>query len=528
MAETFLSSIAVQVYPCAYRGTNAEGKLYNPEAQLNTEFNLTNTKNINGRKSWVISWEETSKKLKCVIGGYYFDLDLSTPLGTSGILKDSTDIYAYIKVLPMGTVDSANTQYPAYTLSDVSETGATTTGKILDDGGEFKGVKLADSIPNGKNIVGLHVLHKSSTGWLVDSDDWSLTTDEIIDTATQSRLSFDLTTVHLNGVETGEIEELKVDKVQSYLTSQIDFISDVKIPTLGVDIITTREVYIDNAVVQVASQSQDLVSNLSKSGVTTLNKETTGQYHLTGSELTSHSLLLGNINSNGTIDPSAKCELSAEGLSINYDVGSINNVNLTPYSIAFMSSEYKQHSSALTTQAIQFKSSDDGVTTYRVDSITRKLEDSNSSPTYTLKIPSKSGTLATLDDFMGGSINTVTPGSDGTVKLFGDNPPTKTQSYVTFTLRILLPSNNSISLGTLCLKNDTTKYSFLCGYLSKQKGGTNYLYNGYAILIDTFDDWKLTLLKSVATGSQDVYTPYTVKNINIEVSDYTEHLVKQK
>lgn len=484
MAETFLSSEAVQVYPCAYRGTNAEGKLYNPEAQLNTEFNLTNTKNINGRKSWVISWEETSKKLKCVIGGYYFDLDLSTPLGTSGTLKDSTDIYAYIKVLPMGTVDSANTQYPAYTLSDVGETGATTTGKILDDGGEFKGVKLADSIPNGENIVSLHVLHKSSTGWLVDSDDWSLTTDEIIDTATQSRLSFDLTTVHLNGVETGEIEELKVDKVQSYLESQIAIISPIELRT---------------------STEDGLVSNLSKSGVTTLNKETTGQYSLTGSELTSHSLLLGSINSNGTIDLSTKCELSAEGLSINYDVDSINNVNLTPYSIAFMSSGDKQLSSALTTQAIQFKSSDDGVTTYRVDSITRKLEDSNSSPIYTLKIPSKSGTLATLDDIYTNYIDIMEVGDDGTIDLFPEHTPTK--NHVMFTLILNFEDNHSISLGRIVLRNNGNTYSFLCGNAYKYTTGNSYSYKAFMVLIDT-SNWKLTILVGDGDGASNSYSPY--------------------
>ena len=215
-------------------------------------------------------------------------------------------------------------------------------------------------------------------------------------------------------------------------------------------------------------------------------------------------------------------ELSAEELRFTND-NTEEQASLDVQSINFTS---RQESGALTPHNIQFTYPGKGVTTYRVDTITRRPL--GSQEFFTLNIPSKNGTIATLEDFMGGSINTVTPGSDGTVKLFGDNPPTKTQSYVTFTLRIRLPSNDSLSLGTLCLKNDTTKYSFLCGYLSKKEGGTNYLYNGYAILIDTFDYWKLTLLKSVATGNQDVYIPYTARDINIEVSDYTENLVKPK
>lgn len=494
MATTFLSSTAVQVYPCAYRGTNAEGELYNPEAQLNTEFNLTNIKNIDGKKSWVINWEETSKKLKCVIGGYYFDLDLSASLDET--FANSTAIYAYIKVLPMATVDNTNTKYPAYTLSDVDGTSA---GTSLDDDVNFKGVKLADSAPTGENIIYLYALNRNNTTekWRVNSNAWLLNTNNIMDVAENEPVSSTFTTLHLVGAETGDIEELKVDKVQSYLTSQIDIDSDVNIFTLGVDTITTRtepsitidrpfelrtpvyegdvnffrvvnekpdstdEVYIDNTVVQVASQSQDLVSILSKEGLS-LNHE-----------------------------------------DINRDV--TNKVNLTPYSITFGESSNAQLLSALTPRAIRFRSSDDGVTTYHIDSITRQLEDSNSSPIYTLKIPSKNGTIATLDDIYNNYIYISTVGTDGTLDLFSGHTPTK--NHVMFTLILNFEDNHSISLGRIVLRNDGNTYSFLCGNAYKYTTGSSYSYKAFMILIDT-SNWKLTILVGDRDGASNSYSPY--------------------
>ena len=51
----YLKSTQVKVYPSAYRGTNDNNELYNPEAQLNTEFNITNLCNTNQVKSYVLS-----------------------------------------------------------------------------------------------------------------------------------------------------------------------------------------------------------------------------------------------------------------------------------------------------------------------------------------------------------------------------------------------------------------------------------------------------------------------------------------
>ena len=59
----------VKIFPCAYRGQNI-----NPEESSLTEYNFTNIYSKQGEKkeSFIISY--TENELKCVIGGYYFEI----------------------------------------------------------------------------------------------------------------------------------------------------------------------------------------------------------------------------------------------------------------------------------------------------------------------------------------------------------------------------------------------------------------------------------------------------------------------
>ena len=68
MANYFKSK-DVKVFPCAYRGQNI-----NPEASSFTEYNFTNiySKQGNKKESFIVSY--TKNELKCVIGGYYFEI----------------------------------------------------------------------------------------------------------------------------------------------------------------------------------------------------------------------------------------------------------------------------------------------------------------------------------------------------------------------------------------------------------------------------------------------------------------------
>lgn len=111
----YFESKNVKVFPTAFRGqysyVDKEGILqtliFDPEARLNTEYNFVNTSGTNSYlKSYVIDFNSTSKILKCVIGGYYFEI--------SNIdLNDFKDNNGHIKTLFISTrpadINSADT-----------------------------------------------------------------------------------------------------------------------------------------------------------------------------------------------------------------------------------------------------------------------------------------------------------------------------------------------------------------------------------------------------------------------------------
>jgi hypothetical protein len=88
--EAYFNSKNVKVFPCSYRGNYLieEGTYigksfaFDPESRLNTEFNFTNISGLSGgHDSYIISYNQISSEetapylLKCVIGGYYFEIN---------------------------------------------------------------------------------------------------------------------------------------------------------------------------------------------------------------------------------------------------------------------------------------------------------------------------------------------------------------------------------------------------------------------------------------------------------------------
>lgn len=81
-ANKYIESSNIRVFPCAYRGyyeASGESKVFDPEARATTEANFANTyhKLSSKKDSYIISWDEgngTNTVLKCVIGGYYFEI----------------------------------------------------------------------------------------------------------------------------------------------------------------------------------------------------------------------------------------------------------------------------------------------------------------------------------------------------------------------------------------------------------------------------------------------------------------------
>lgn len=149
----YLKSTQVKVYPSAYRGVNDKGELFNPEAQLNTEFNITNLQATSPNRSYVITaYRGTNTPLRCVIRGYYFELTLDdTTLAQFEKSTEVSNVYASIVVKAANNVDDTNTNYAAYTLVPYTQTTIGVPTSSLDekqgDDYVFTGLMLTNEPP---------------------------------------------------------------------------------------------------------------------------------------------------------------------------------------------------------------------------------------------------------------------------------------------------------------------------------------------------------------------------------------------
>lgn len=173
----YLKSTQVKVYPSAYRGVNADKKLFNPEAQLNTEFNITNLQASTPYRSYVLSgYRNSSVPLRCVIRGYYFELTLDdTTLAQFEKSTEISSIYASIVVKAATDIDDeTNTKYAAYTLVPYTQSTIGVPTSSLDekqgDDYVFTGLVLTDDIPTDAT-ASLLILQKQvgANRWVVPS-----------------------------------------------------------------------------------------------------------------------------------------------------------------------------------------------------------------------------------------------------------------------------------------------------------------------------------------------------------------------
>jgi hypothetical protein len=178
--EKYLKSTAVKVFPSAFRGPSSGSTKYNPEARLNTEFNVTNlTNRLASKDNFVIDWSSETKIIKFNIHGYYFEANLTEFLGVGGEGASWTNLYASIKIIPFitdeGEAPALNTKYKALTLVGATDSGdsiANPSGRILDvaDGGTFifEGLELSQTPRTpGSNIYELYLLSGGPSAWAV-------------------------------------------------------------------------------------------------------------------------------------------------------------------------------------------------------------------------------------------------------------------------------------------------------------------------------------------------------------------------
>lgn len=162
----YTSSTNVKMYPSSFRGDNVEQsttKLYDVESRLATEKNLTGYySRIASKDSYIIDWDKTSKVLKCIISGYYFELSLADFLASAGV-SSLTNIYAHIKVENREvTVAIKNTTFSTGMLETVD--GNDTT---LDIENVFKGLGLSENSTEAGVTASLHILTRAdaSSEW---------------------------------------------------------------------------------------------------------------------------------------------------------------------------------------------------------------------------------------------------------------------------------------------------------------------------------------------------------------------------
>lgn len=140
-----ISSTKIKVYPSGYRGKNANNEIYNPEARLFNEENLTrsvvNLADYN-EGSFVISKSKTETPFKFVINGYYFEStdDLATLLTNASI--QSGKAYACVVISPQGEPSADNTDF----LVRILKPADGVSQGCLDNGSyEFIGLKFAST-----------------------------------------------------------------------------------------------------------------------------------------------------------------------------------------------------------------------------------------------------------------------------------------------------------------------------------------------------------------------------------------------
>lgn len=143
----YLLSENVRVFPCSYRGQfNNGSQTFDPEARLNTEHNLISPKRFGDKKSYVVEFNDVTHVLKCVIGGYYFELsdfeltDLITyneqdeAIGTKKLYIKTRDV-------PISNNDSNNTTEVLASY----ENNTQVLDKQIESNWVFTGLKITDT-----------------------------------------------------------------------------------------------------------------------------------------------------------------------------------------------------------------------------------------------------------------------------------------------------------------------------------------------------------------------------------------------
>lgn len=168
--ENYIKSSDIRIYPSGFRGVNSDGKVFDPEAYLNTEANLTGFIRrmsftlANGDGSFVVKYSPQGtgasiKEIEIVVFGYWFDFDLMK----IPTFDEGSDLYACIKLRSSNI--PATGDVPEYSVDNLSP--YETTGNIdqlVGDEYRFLGMYFSTSEPTDSTVHYLKIWEGAEKG----------------------------------------------------------------------------------------------------------------------------------------------------------------------------------------------------------------------------------------------------------------------------------------------------------------------------------------------------------------------------
>lgn len=151
----YFKSKDIKVFPSSFRGTYKSGTstldpeiAFDPESRLNTEANFILPRTELGKKSYIIEYNETQKKISFILGGYYFEL-----LNVSDYLDEIKNKYIGLKLrtitLQDPTKPDSQFHYDGYRETQLLDSWEDSSDDILDllsdDSYCFTGLKVLSS-----------------------------------------------------------------------------------------------------------------------------------------------------------------------------------------------------------------------------------------------------------------------------------------------------------------------------------------------------------------------------------------------
>lgn len=158
----YIASKNIEVFPSAYRGADDNTGL---KARLTLEENYARFTNWTLNNSYVISWDDTNKKIKFNLQGYFFDITLSD----AELSGDNLYVAIKLKSVDATIVDSKSINIT--TLQPMNE-----SGYVLDTDNNFVGLAYYTTEPEDvANTYVLHLLEKKDNKYVIPEKSKTLT-----------------------------------------------------------------------------------------------------------------------------------------------------------------------------------------------------------------------------------------------------------------------------------------------------------------------------------------------------------------